>query len=194
LNPQSFGINNSDLPSQVRNTLCQLGVLPSRGTPIDPISEILRAKYNLAPSTSWLNLLGNEYIHALGLLKQAEATFNSGPSFWLISQNSFNHTIFLALQRHFSTIGHPAKCTTMGRNNQLVDFGVMLDPNGPFSQQCPVVADCFRETNDRRNHLPVSHPYEKKTAVRCTYLKAQERNRFVNRLSAAYRAFIVLMP
>jgi len=194
LNPQSFGISDSELPSQVRNTLCQLGVLSPRQTPIDPIAEILQARYNVASSKSWHQLLGTEYIHALGLLKQAEATFNSGPSFWLASQNSFNHTIFIALQRHLSTIGHPATCKTIGRNNQLVDFGVMLDPNGPFSRQCPILAGCFREMNDRRNHLPVSHPYEKKTAVRCKYLKAQERNRLVNRFCAAYRDFVALIP
>jgi len=194
LNPQSFGISDSELSSQVRNTLCQLGVLQSRGTPVDPIAEILRARYNVNSTKSWHQLLGTEYIHGLGLLKQAEAAFNSGPSFWLATQNSFNHTIFLALQRHLSTIGHSATCTTIGRNNQLIDFGVMLEPNGPFSRQYPVLSDCFREMNDRRNHLPVSHPYEKKTAARCKYLKAQERNRFVNRLCAAYPEFVALMP
>lgn len=194
LNPQSFGVRNSELHSQVRNTLCQLGVIPSRGAPIDPVSETLQSRYSLISSKSWLTLLGNEYVHALGLLKQAEATFNSGPSFWLASQNSFNNAIFFALQHHLNTIGHPAACTTIGSNGKLIDFGVMLNPNGPFSQQCPTVADCFREMNDRRNHLPVAHPYEKKTAMRCTYLKSQERNRFVNRLSAAYQAFTALMP
>ncbi|MBN1382561.1 MAG: hypothetical protein JXA41_12870 [Deltaproteobacteria bacterium] len=194
LSPRSFGISDSELPSQVRNTFCQLGVLPSRGKPIDPIAEILKARYNIAASKSWHLLLGNEYIHALGLLKQAEATFKSGASFWLQSQNAFNNAIFMALQRHFKLVGNPAVCTTVTKNNQLVDFGVMMDPNGPFSRRHPIIADCFREMNDRRNHLPVSHPYEKKTALRCSYLKVQERNRFVNRLRAAYSAFIALMP
>ncbi|MCJ7664570.1 MAG: hypothetical protein MUO24_10065, partial [Desulfobacterales bacterium] len=93
-----------------------------------------------------------------------------------------------------STIGHSARCKTIGRNNQLLDFGVMLDLHGPFSRHCPILADCFREMNDRRNHLPVSHPYEKKTAVRSKYLKAQERNLFVNQFRAAYRDFAALMP
>jgi predicted nucleic acid-binding protein len=38
-------------------------------------------------------------VHALGLLKQAEAAFAGGRSFWLTCQNSFNQTAFLALQR-----------------------------------------------------------------------------------------------
>lgn len=173
---------------------CQLGILKSRGAPIDSIAEILHTRYSVVPSKSWHQLLSTEYIHALGLLKQAEAAFLSGRSFWLATQNSFNHAIFLALQQHLNTVGHPAACKTVGRNGQLIDFGVMLDPCGAFSQQCSVVANCFREMNDRRNHLPVSHPYEKKTAVRCTYLKTQERNYFVNQLCVAYPAFVALMP
>jgi hypothetical protein len=194
LNLQTFGINDADLHSQVRNTLCQFGVLPTRGAQIDPIAEILLARYKVTSSKSWHTLLGAEYIHALGLLKQAEATFNSGSSFWLASQNSFNNAIFLQLQRHLNTVGHPASCKTIGGDHQLLNFGVMLDPRGSFSQQCPVLANCLREVNDRRNHLPTSHPYEKKTTVRCTYLRAQERNRFVNMLSKSYPEFIRLMP
>jgi hypothetical protein len=48
--------------------------------------------------------------------------------------------------------------------------------------------------NTRRNHLPVSHPYDKKTSVRSRHLQAQERNRFVNKLQSAYPDFVTLMP
>src|SRR5262249_46366372 len=143
---------------------------------------------------SWHTLLGAEYVHALGLLKQAEAAFNAGMSYWLASQKSFHHAIFLSLQRHLGTAGNAAACTVSGKDGNLVDFGVMLDASGAFAKSCPVVADCFREMNTRRNHLPVSHPYEKKTAKRSKHLSVQERNRFVRDLRAALPAFVGLMP
>jgi len=127
-------------------------------------------------------------------LKQAEAAFDGGRSFWLACQNSFNQTIFLALQRHLSASGHPASCTTVDKNGQLVDFGVTLDAYGPFSKYCPTIGDCFREMNARRNRLPVSHPYEKKTITQSRHLKTQERNQFVAQLRTAYADFVRLIP
>jgi len=194
LDPTTFGLTIEQLPSQVANTLRELGVVSTPGARVDAISEVLGARYGVPRVKSWHTLLGGEYVHALGLLKQAEATFAGGRSYWLACQNSFNQAIFLALQRHLASIGHVAACTTISKNAQLVDFGVTLDANGPFSKNCPSIGACFREMNDRRNHLPVSHPYEKKTAVACKHLKAQERNRFVALLRTAYEDFQALMP
>jgi hypothetical protein len=190
----TFRITPTALSSQVRNTFCELGTIPTRGGPVDPIAEVLQKRYGLATSKSWHDLLGTEYVHALGLLKQAEAAFNAGMSYWLATQNSFHHAIFLALQRHLATVGHAAACTIKGKDGKLVDFGVMLDAGGPFAKDCPVVADCFRAMNTRRNQLPVSHPYEKKTEKRSKHLSAQERNRFVHDLSAAFPVWVGLMP
>ena len=176
------------------NTLRELGVVSAPGPKVDPIGEILKTRYGVPQGKSWHQLLGGEYVHALGLLKQAEAAFAGGRSFWLTCQNSFNQTVFLALQRHLRATGHAGACTIIDRNGQLVDFGVTLDANGPFSKNCPNIGDCFREMNTRRNHLPVSHPYEKKTAAQSQHLKAQERNQFVAKLRTAYAAMVVLMP
>lgn len=194
LTPQMLGVRQQDLPSQVCNTLRRLGVIQPAKAPIDPIGEILQTRYGVPRAKSWHQLLGVEYVHALGLLRQAEATFYSGLSFWLICQNSFNHAIFLALQKHLKGIGDPGTVTTLDRNGYLVDFGVMLDRNGKFTRYYPAIADCLRAMNERRNHLPVSHPYEKKTALRCAHLKAQERNRFVNLIQTAYQDFVAIMP
>jgi hypothetical protein len=90
--------------------------------------------------------------------------------------------------------GHAGTCTIIDKKGQLVDFGVTLDPNGPFSKNCRTIGDCFREMNIRRNHLPVSHPYEKKTAAQSRHLKVQERNRFVAKLRTAYADLVALMP
>ena len=194
LTPSTFGLTVAKLPAQVANTLRELGVISSPRSRVDPIAEILNARYSVPRGKSWYTLLAPQYIHALGLLKQAEAVFAGGRSFWLQCQNSFNQTVFLALQRHLSTTGHPAACTTIDKKGQIIDFGVTLDANQPFSKHCPTIGACFRDMNTRRNHLPVSHPYEKKTAAQSLPLKAQERNQFVARLRTAYADFVALMP
>jgi len=194
LTPATFGLKVGNLPSQVANTLRELGVVSAPGPKVDPIAEIVEARYGAPRRKSWHRLLGGEYVHALGLLKQAEAAFAGGRSFWLACQNSFNQTVFLALQRHLQATSHPAACTTADNRGQLVDFGVTLDANGPFSKNWPTIGDCFREMNTRRNHVPVSHPYEKKTAAQPRHLKAQERNEFVAKLRNAYADLVVLMP
>jgi hypothetical protein len=194
LTPSTFGLTTAQLPTQVANTLRELGVISAPGATLDPIAEILESRYGVPRGKSWHTLLAAEYVHALGLLKQAEAAFAGGRSFWLACQNSFNQTVFLALQRHLAVTGHPASCTTIDRTGQLVDFGATLNANGPFSKNCPIIGDCFRDMNARRNHLPVSHPYEKRTAAQSRHLRAQERNKFVARLRTAYRDFVALMP
>lgn len=194
LTPSTFGLLPANLPSQVANTLRELGVISAPGPLVDPIAEILESRYGVPRGKSWHTLLAAEYVHALGLLKQAEAAFAGGRSFWLACQNSFNQIVYLALQRHLAVTRHPASCTTRDTKGQLVDFGVTLDANGPFSKNCPTIGDCFRNMNARRNHLPVSHPYEKKTAAQSRHLKAQERNQLVAQLRRAYADFVNLMP
>ena len=100
----------------------------------------------------------------------------------------------MALQRHLAATGHPAACTTIDKKGSLVDFGVTLGAKGPFSKNCPTIGDCFRDMNARRNRLPLSHPYEKKTSAQSRYLKTQERNQFVARLRTAYADIVALMP
>ncbi len=194
LGPATFKIDPGDLPSQVRNTMSELGTLPTPGQPVDPIGEVLERRYGLVTSKSWHTLLLDEYVHALGLLKFAEAAFDASKSYWLANQNSFNHAVFLALQRHLASTGHSAACTTRARDGTLVDFGVMLDEHGPFSKNCPNAGDCFRAMNKRRNQLPVSHPYEKKTEKRAQHLTKRERDRFVEDMRSAMSAFVALMP
>jgi hypothetical protein len=194
LGPATFGLTAAELPSQVANTLRELGVISAPGPRVDPIAEILNRRYGIQPSRSWHVLLAADYVHALGLLKQAEVAFAGGRSFWLACQNSFNQAIFLALQRHLAAIAHPAACTIRDKTGQLVDFGNTLDANGPFSKNCPSIGACFREMNQRRNRLPVSHPYEKKTGEVCQHLGAPERNRFLLLLRTVYADFQALMP
>lgn len=194
MTPEMFGLTVAEIPSQVANTLRELGLISEPSQRLDPILEILHVRYGVPRSKSWHTLLADEYVHALGLLRQAEAAFEVGRSYWLACQNSFNQTVFLALQKHLRASGHPAACTIVDRKEQLLDFGVTLDASNSFSLNCPTISDCFREMNSRRNHVPMTHPYEKKTAAQSRHLTAQERNRFVGMLCTSYKDLIELMP
>jgi hypothetical protein len=194
LTPVNFGLQIENLQPQVANTLRELGLVSAPSSKVDPIAEILRTRYGTPRGKSWHQFLQGEYVHALGLLKQAEAAFAGGRTFWLACQNSFNQIVFLALQRHLQSSQHLAACTTIDKKGQLIDFGATLDANGPFSKNCPTIGDCFREMNTRRNHLPVSHPYEKKTAAQSRHLKERERKLLVIKLRKAYADLITLMP
>lgn len=192
--PGNLGVRTSKLQSQVQNTLRALGVLNLPASPIDPLREIMAKRYSIRGNKSWRRLLGAEYVHALGILKQAEAAFYPGASEWLAHQNSFNHAVFLALQVHLNATSAPGAVRTRDRNGQIINFGTLLQAAQPFSQAHPNLGAVFRDVNARRNRLPGSHPYEKRSAQRAEWLKAQERNQLVGRLKTAYADLAGLMP
>lgn len=192
--PISVGIRAQRLPPQLAHALRKLGLIRSRQSQVDVIGEEIDRRYGTSSTGEWRRLLGGEYAHALGLLVQAEAAFRPSPSYWLSHQNSFNQAVFLALQRHFVKTGNPAAVTTTNAIGQLVDYGVTLDANNRFSRAHGPIAAPFRSMNTRRNRLPGSHPYEKKSAAQTKYLTAQERNRFVAALRSAYSDLLALCP
>ncbi len=189
-----FGLTPNEIPSQVRNTLRELGTITWEGGPVDPIAEVLEKRYGVVTNKSWHTLLKSEYVHAQGLLKRADAAFFSGRSAWLSHHNSFNNLVFLAIQEHLHSTGDAGACATRSHTGERLAFGVMLDPNKPFSKYHPVIAACFRDMNARRNRLPGEHPYDKRSGLRATYLTAQERNKFVNQLRSAFSEIARVMP
>ena len=51
LTPSTFGLEVNQLPSQVANTLRELGVVSAPGSRVDPIAEVLHSQMGyLAPS------------------------------------------------------------------------------------------------------------------------------------------------
>ncbi len=187
-----YSINPADivdigrLPIQTANVFRTLGLITIPRTRTDPLAEILYRRYGVNRRVNWHSLLGAEYAHALGLLAQADAVFDTGRSEWLSWQNSFNYTLFLAFQSHLDNAGLPGVVTTVDRNGHLVNYGSTLQITNLFSRHYPNIATPFREMNNRRNRLPASHPYEQQTRARTAYLTNQERNRFVGVLRTAY--------
>lgn len=192
--PCSLGVQDSKLTTQARNVFTKLGLVRGVTRTVDVIGEVIQRRYGVASSGQWRLFLGSDYAHVAGLLALADAVYLSGPSHWLSMQNSFNHAVFLALQKHLLTSSKPGIVRTINSKGQLISFGVTLDQNNVFSKSYPLVANVFREGNDRRNRLPASHPYETKSLVRNSYLKAQERNRLLNLFSKAYGEIVKLIP
>jgi len=191
--PSSLGLQDGNLPTQAQNVFRKLGLIGGNGRTVDVIGEVIQRRYNVASSGQWQILLSSDYTHAAGILALADAVYFTGPSHRLSRQNSFNHAVFLALQKHLLTAGKPGVIRTINRIGQLISFGVTLDQNNAFSKSYPIIATGFREGNDRRNTLPESHPYETKTLARNSYLKSQERNRLLHLFSKAYAEIIKLV-
>ena len=193
IRPRDIGVDEKILPNQVKNSLLKLGITITRSRRIDPIGVIMRKRYEITYTDVWKNLFPTDYTHIAGLLAQADAAFFVGPSQWLSHQNSFNHALFIALQRHFQLNHIPGKVKTINKNGQLISFGVTLDRQNPFSRQYPDIADAFRHVNDRRNILPASHPYETRSLTRTIHLRTQERNQLVAELRVAYTQIVNLL-
>jgi hypothetical protein len=51
-------------------------------------------------------------------------------------------------------------------DGKLKTFGLLLDVNAAFARQFPDMAAKLRSTNERRNSIPDSHPFETKTGKR----------------------------
>ena len=186
------GLEIGQLPDQVRNVFQAVGIVPSESAPVDPMGEILSRRFGIKRWMGWKELFGPEYVYALQLLSQADPVFDSGRSHWLSYQNSFNHALFLALQRHLQRKSLPGEVKTQGRDGKLISFGTLVDANQPFAKHFPQIAEAFRAVNSRRNALPGSHPYEAKGGARARHLKKGEQTNLTKKLSTAYVEIIDL--
>lgn len=190
LQPASLGANSRSLPSQVRNTFRALGLTSRRSPRVDPMGEILSARYAIPQWDGWKRLLAGEYSHALQLLAIADTTYEMGRSQWLGHQNSFNHTVFLAFQGWLAKKSKPGVVKTVGRDGKPVKFGSLVDAGQPFARVYPIIASGFALANSRRNSLPGSHPYDQKTGGKARHLRKREQTTIAADLSKAYSEFI----
>ena len=186
------GLKIDQLSDQVQNVFQAVGIVPSESAPVDPMGEILSRRFEIERWMGWKELFGPEYVHALQLLSQADPVFDSGRSHWLSYQNSFNHALFLALQKHLQSKSLPGTVKTQGKDGKLISFGTLVDANQPFAKRFPQIAEAFREMNSRRNALPGSHPYEAKGGTRARHLKKGEQTNLAKKLSTAYLETIAL--
>lgn len=192
--PTSMGVRAQQINRTTLRTLRNLSLTRARSPRVDVIGEIVEQRFGLNSNGEWRRLLGREYGHAAGLIARAESLFDSARSEWLVAINAFNQVAFLALQSHLKTAGLPGVVNVVHATGELHHYGTTLDRNNAFSRAHAPIADAFRAVNERRNRLKSAHPYEKKSGVRARYLDKQERNRFVQKLAAAYAALMPLAP
>ena len=187
----TYGVKTKNLPTQVQNVFDSVGIIHHRSTTtVDPIGEILKRRYKIHLWTKWKILFENDYVHALQILCQADPVYDSGRSRWLSEQNSFNDAMFRAMQKHLNTLGQPGAMKTVGSDNKLIDFGVLVDANQPFARTHPIIAEAFRDANARRNKIPGSHPYEKKGGAKTQHLNKEEQAKLAEKLTKAYAQII----
>lgn len=188
-----YGIRVRNLSRQVQNVFRELNIIQRRSSyHIDQIGEILHHRYGVSLFQNWGKIFYKEYGYALQILRQADATFDAGPSHWLQLQNSFNDALFRSVQEHLNTAGSPFAMKTKNIKGELINFGGLLDKSKAFSRKYPDIADPFRAANRRRNALPPSHPYDKKKGVRNRHLGRREQQKLRVKLGKAYAKIITL--
>jgi hypothetical protein len=187
LSTKQMGIATYRLSAEVKNVFQGLGLISVGSKPrFDQIGDILRTSYKLRPWRGWTKLLGQNYQHALQLLLTAENKFYSDRSGWLASQNSFNDAVFGSFQDVLNADGLPGAMPRKGKTGKWISFGVMLEATAPFAVSFPALAAVLRSTNDRRNGIPDSHPFEFKTGQKTKALRVRERDTIKLGLAGAY--------
>ena len=184
------GVDATQLPTQVRNVFQSVGIILTSTGPVDPMGEILARRYKIDKWIGWKILFGPEYVHAVQILSQADPVFDSGRSHWLSHQNSFNHMLFISLQKHLNKKSLPGAMKTHNKHGELIGFGSLLDKDKAFAKRHPAITAAFREVNERRNSLPGSHPYEKKGGVKARHLGKGEQTTLAKKLSVVYAEII----
>jgi hypothetical protein len=189
---RQIGVRTSRLAPEVKNVFIALGLVQNQ-TParFDQIGDLLRKRYQIPYWRGWKSLLATQYLHALQLLLSAENKFLSDRSGWLASQNSFNDAMFRAFQGQLDAKGLPGAVDLSFPNGKLKPFGLLLDANAAFARAFPAMADSLRASNERRNSIPDSHPYEFKTGQQTTHVKVRERDALKLQLAAVYREVVM---
>lgn len=189
---RDYDISARKLPDQARNVFRALGIVRSSKTEIDPMGEILTRRYRIEKWTGWRSLFGSDYVHALQILSKGDAVFKSGRSMWLRSQNSFNHAMFLAIQRYLENKSLPGTVKLTNKRGEPLHYGILLDPSNSFSKTYPGIADGLRKCNKRRNTLPESHPYGV-SGAKTEWLGRGECNDVFRELKKSYKETVILM-
>lgn len=193
---KTYGLKASDFTEEVRNVYRNLGLVRSGGVKrLDQVDELLRARFAIAPWTKWKKLLGSDYTHAVQLLTLADRLFDNSPSEWLSYQNSFNDILVRKVIGALTASGSTAAVKTVNKNGDLIKFGNLVQPGSAFDTGHPTITLGLRETNQRRNKIPGSHPYDEKGGAQNKFLKKAEQKAIIGKLKTSYDEIIrVLEP
>jgi len=189
-----LNLRQRDLPHVCQHSLRALGVIRRASqAPRDWVAERLGRRFGGSFAEIWRSLLGAEYEHALQILMDADAMFDSAPSNWLQFQDSFNDVVVRQFISYLEQRRLRGSQRTVATNGQLVGYGNLLQGNRPFASAFPQVCDGLLTVHNRRNRVPGSHPYDQRGGTRNTWLSRSERNSLVVRLGSALREIAVFV-
>lgn len=185
-----IGKSKDELSAIVQNVYHVAGILP--GKPrfrSDPIGKILNQRYKVTKWSKWREILGSDYPHTHMILAHAEALFSAQFSAWLSHQDSFNDALFRGFQKLLDNKGGAGAIPTVDGKGHLINYGALLN-NATFARAYPTLSGHLQAVHDRRNLLPSSHPYEKRTGAKAKPLRKAEQRNIAARLRAAYNEII----
>lgn len=186
---QDMRLKGNQLDGRVQTVLKGLGIIQRRRNhAVDQVGQLLNKRYGIRVEGVWRKLLGSEYEHALQLLIEADQCYGPDRSHWLQFQNSFNDAVCRALIPFLQTVNKLGACKTIASSGKLVTFGILVASKTPLDKAYPLIASAFRDTNNRRNKLPGSHPYDEKGGSKNKWLKQQEQWTLSSQLKDAYQA------
>ena len=189
----TIGLRQRDLDLACRNSLKGMGIIRrhNHAHRRDMVGETLHELYGCVKSTSWHELLGNKYDHALEIVIEAKVRFTTSPSDWLSHQDSFNDLMLRRFIDFLTSKSLPGSRSTVSRNGALIAYGVLLDSrHSPFYIQHPQIGSRLHALHDRRNKLPGSHPYDLRGGRKNAWLKASERSGLSAKLKVALNQVI----
>ncbi|MFV2044358.1 MAG: reverse transcriptase domain-containing protein [Anaerolineales bacterium] len=176
----------------VENIYIAAGLIqrPPRRPP-DPLRILIAKRFGIIRWPSWQQLLRAEYQHAHHFFVLADANFPSQYSTWLGLQDSFNEIVIRAFQDLLAANQHGGAINMVDARGDLVSYGSILN-NPNFANAHPVAVSNLAKVHRRRNSVPSSHPYDKKTGQKARPLRKQERNSLVRYMTHAYSEIIAV--
>jgi hypothetical protein len=158
----------------------------------DAIGNLISKRYSVKKWNKWQDLLRCEYEHAHMELRFADIYFDSHISTWLNYQDVFNEIVFRSFQNFLGNKGALGSIALVNKNGERIDYGVLLN-NSSFKSNYPNLQDDLNKIHKRRNSLPGSHPYDKRTGDKAKPLKKKEQTTLKLYLDDAYNEIIKIV-
>ena len=184
-----FGKNSAEFPIVAQYVYKTAGLSGHVIPRSDAIGNLISKRYSVKKWNKWQNLLQGEYGHAQMELRFADAYFDSHLSSWLGYQDAFNEIVFRSFQDFLAQKGAPGAIMLFKKNGERIDYGTLLN-DLTFKSIYPDLQDDLSKAHKRRNTLPSSHPYDKRTGDKARPLKKREQTTLKPYLDHAYSEII----
>jgi retron-type reverse transcriptase len=190
INPNKLMSRNKHINPVAQAVYSSIGLIP----PVHPyhhdrLGTILAKIFSIQNWPKWQLLLETEYAHAYSQIIMAKIYYESHYTPWLAALDVFNEIIFRAFQKYLSDNRLVGAIPTTHPNGELIDYGLLIR-NNTLILQYPRISTLLQEIHTRRNRLPTSHPYDKKTGLKAIPLTRNERSYYYNKFSRLYDELI----